>query len=383
MRNSTIYTDKPRTFRRSSRKILSEAGKKNVGYGSNLQNVNKDMRSMYYADGLNLNDKEEIAKCKYWLNTGDTSIFTEEQLLRIQSLAQADQAGAEALIMAYDCRPAAYRQLFENDIKPHVFVALHLFKDIWPKKLKERSGVKIDMNEILESSISSLKLNPNFSELDKIIKDSDNWSLTERYYYLAKQTAHSANYGIEWAMFIMNILEKSGGKIVLTQEDGRYFLQVYRALFPEIPERNDRIRAQALQSRLLFNMFGHPYQITSYDIPESMMKELYAWGCQSTVGEITRIGICEFQEHVEENNLKWDFLNDCHDSFLTQGPLESTLERCEKMQSCLQQSLVSPVDGTNFRMKSEVVVGFNWGIFDRNNPEKNPLGLRSIKWGKD
>lgn len=383
MRNSTIYTDKPRTFRRSSRKILGDKRSKNIGWGGNLQNVNKDMRSMYYADGLNLHDKEEIAKCKYWLNTGDTSIFTEEQLYRIQSLAQADQAGAEALIMAYDCRPAAYRQLFENDIKPHVFVALHLFKDIWPKKLKERSGVRVDMEEILASSISNLKLNPNWLELDKIIKDSDNWSLTERYYYLAKQTCHSANYGIEGAMFIMNILEKSGGKIVLSQEDGQYFLRVYRALFPEIPERNDRIRAQALQSRLLFNMFGHPYQITSYDIQESMMKELYAWGCQSTVGEITRIGVCEFQEHVEAENLKWDFLNDCHDSFLTQGPLETTMERCEKMQTCLKQSLVSPVDGTNFRMKSEVQVGFNWGVFDPFNPEKNPLGLRTIKWKKN
>lgn len=42
---------------------------------------------------------------------------------------QRDQAGAEALYVAYDAKPGRYRALFENGVKAHTYVALHLFID--------------------------------------------------------------------------------------------------------------------------------------------------------------------------------------------------------------------------------------------------------------
>lgn len=189
MRNTTLYKNKPKTFRRSSTKLLPEKNKKNVGWGTNLQNIEKSMREIYQPDGF---VPEVKAKCKYWLETGDLSIFTEQELECIRCFAQTDQSGAEALIVAYDSPAGDYRKLFENKIKPHVYVAMKLFQSVWRKKMKEHGGLIEDFNmeEISNTPIPLLRQNPFWLELDKLIKSSDDWPITERYYYLAKQTCH-------------------------------------------------------------------------------------------------------------------------------------------------------------------------------------------------
>lgn len=367
MRNSTIYHNSPKTFRRSSRKILGK-------WGGNLQNIEKSMREIYIPDGIT---KELEPRCKYWLQTGDLTVFTEEELETLRCMIQRDQDGAEALVVAYDCEPGDYRQLFIHGVKPHVYVAMKLFKDIWQKKMKEKGGVDFDIELISSTPIARLKLNPNWKELDSLIRDSDNWNLSERYYYLAKQTVHSANYDIQWANFIINILEKSGGKISIKKEQGMYFLQTYRALFPEIPESNQRIRRQVDQHKMLFNFFGFPYTITNHNILESTYKEYYAWPRQSTVGEITRIAFTNLYYFCMEEKKKWDILQDNHDSYLVQCPLKEVKECREKMQEFMNIELTSPVDGAVFRMKSESQVGFNWSNY---KPGVNDLGLRELKW---
>jgi len=375
MKNSTTYKlAGTKTFRRSSTKIL--------GYwGSNLQNIEKHMREIYRPDGFTEALKE---KCLEWLKTGETGFFTELELLILRVFIQSDQSGAEALIVAYECDAADYRQLFINGVKPHVYVALKLFKDIWTNKLKESGGLIEDfnVNTLCDTPIQELKLNPFWKDIDALIKSSDNWSAKERYYYLAKQTCHSANYGIEAQSFRMNILEKSEGIIYLPMKTAGEFLLVYRSLFPEIPERCRRIENQVLQTRLLFNLFGHPYEITDQRVEEKM-KEYYAWSAQSTVGEITRIAATSLQQHIELENKQWDILADTHDSYLVQCPLLDVNECKRKMKEYMNISLVSPVDGTNFNMKSEQNVGFNWNSAKKDaqgNYIANATGLQEIDW---
>lgn len=379
MRNSTSYgLAHTRTFRRSSKMLLGRRG-------SNLQNIEKSMREVYEPDGYTPALKE---KCTYWLKCGDISVFTEEELVTLKVMIQVDQSGAEALIVAYECYAADYRQLFIHGVKPHVYMALKLFKEIWADKAKQYSLAitNEDIGNLYNAEIPNLKSHPAWKDLDFLIKESDGWDLTERFYYLAKQTTHSANYGIEWATFIMNILEKSGGKIVLSREEGEYFLHVYRALFPEIVDRCDRIKKQAEMHKMLFNLHGHPYQITHYEILTSHLKELYAWSAQSTVAEITRIAFSRLQEHVDSQGKEWDILNDCHDSFLVQAKLLDVKECSQTMKSMMNQKLVSPFDGTEFRMKSDCKVGFNWGdkkvvkAEDGNEQIINPEGLQSLSW---
>lgn len=369
MRNSTTYKlAGPKTFRRSSTKILKK-------WGGNVQNVEKSMREIYESDGWNIKQKEKLI---FWLETGDTSIFTEEELATIRVLLQVDQSGAEALIVAYDCEAMDYRKLFINNVKPHVYVALKLFKDIWRKKASEH-GLAITaecIDELSNTPIEKLKLNPYWKDLDLLIKDSDNWPLTERYYYLAKQTVHSANYDIKENTFIMNILEKSGGKIVIDRDKGKFFLGTYRSLFPEIPERCKRIERQVEDTKILYNMFGFPFMVTDYSVLSSSMKDLYAWGAQSTVGEITRIAFSRLQEFIESEGKKWDILQDNHDSYMTQCPLLDVIECAKKKKEFMNQKLISPIDGVEFNMKSECNIGFNWAP----KKDSNLLGLREVKW---
>lgn len=641
-----------KTFRLASTKILKT-------YGGNLANIEKSQREIYIPDDGKM-------------------------------LGQRDQSGAEALKVAYLCEAGAFRQLFIHKIKPHVYVALHVFKDIWKKKMRDIVGdIPINFDEILSTPIQALKSSPYWKELDHLIKESDNWSMSERYYYLAKQTCHScvdgktmvltragwklisevasvgllteeiaiydkgeirfeipkvwnkmsitdtmyqfdgdeinqlvtgnhrviyssnkslyekqaknahllgrlsiptsgnyiggqinlpdwqikllvaiqadghwcmseaafsqehlpkvifrfkrkrkidrilsilkesgyrftnslfsygvtcitvfdmqdtlqhfkgvkqwgswllnlsknnlelfvdelkywdgtyeesfqhkreayftmnkynaswvktvchlvgkqgtrnqtqdkmfvvginnrkfsivkkkkridswtgdvycpsvssgmflinrqgkisvtgnSNYGIEPPMFRMNILEKSGSKIVISKEDSEHFLMTYHAIFPEIKEWHRRLKRQVEQTKVLYNFFGEPYQITSYSVMESQWKELYAWIPQSSVGELTNRAFAEGQTFIEKNKLDWDLLINGHDSIVGQFPISELKDFERESAIWLEKEFESPVDGTKFRMRSEFQAGMNWAPFKK---DKNPLGLKEIQ----
>jgi len=377
MRTTTLYLlAGPKTFRRASKTLFREGNKKTTGYGGNLQNWEVGLRRIITSDGWSSLIENKL---KYFLQTGDLTIFTDEELNTIRILIQRDQSGAEALIVSYECDFRDYRKLFINNIKPHVYVGLKLFVEIWKEKAKEH-GLAVgdgDIDKLNCTAIEHLKANPHWKSLDKLIKSSDNWSLQERYYYLAKQTCHSANYGITEGRFILNILEKSGGKIVLTKDEGRHFLQTYRGLFPEIPERNERIKEQVKKHKLLYNLFGHPYIITNENITEETYKEYYAWTAQSTVAEITRTAYCDMQEYIWDTNKRWDVLIDGHDSIVMQCPLREVKEADKQLETFMNIELTAPSDGTKFRMKSESMIGFNWG---KKKGDSNPLGLQEPEW---
>jgi hypothetical protein len=293
---------------------------------------------------------------------------------------QVDQSGAEALIVAYLCRNANFRKLFTNGIKPHVFVALHIFSDVWKKKLIENSyplTENFNIDDVLSSPIEKLRSHPDWNNLDHCIKDSDNWSLQERYYYLAKQACHSGNYGITAPAFRLNVLARSGGKVVKSKEDAEKFVNTYNSLFPEIKEWHDVVRRQVEMTGMLFNLHGHPYTITTPKdcILDSSWKELYAWIPQSTVGMITNIAYSQLQNYIETNNRAWDLLANTHDSYLVQCPVGEELECSQVMKQFMNQHFKSPVDGAEFSMKSESQAGFNWSPAKK---EYNKEGLKEI-----
>ena len=98
---------------------------------------------------------------------------------------------------------------------------------------------------------------------------------------------------------------------------------------------------------------------------------------QSTVGMITRIAVTQMQEFIETTGVHWDILQDNHDSYLVQCPVEES-EQCQKiMKQFIEPELTSP-RGEKFKMKSEGASGFNWAPFDPKHPEKNPRGLKEV-----
>jgi hypothetical protein len=152
MRNTCSYAIAgTNTFRLSSKKVLNN-------WGGNLQNIEKSVRKIYIPD--------------------DGMMFV-----------QVDQSGAEALIVAYCGVAGKYRDLFIHGVKPHTYLALRLFKHVWPHKMMENKLITnlsdFNIDEIINTPIAQLKNHPDWKNLAALIKDSDDWSLTERYYFLA------------------------------------------------------------------------------------------------------------------------------------------------------------------------------------------------------
>lgn len=339
-RNTTLYKIAGTiTFRLASAKLLSNSP---LECGTNLQNIEKSMRRIYIPD--------------------EGKIF-----------CQVDQSGAEALIVAYLCKDGQFRSLFLNGVKPHVFVALHLFAEEWQKRMSDGLDTKFDVQELCKAAIPNLKIHPFWKQIDSLIKSSDNWPASQRYYYIAKQVCHSSNYGIKASAFQLNTLEKSKGKICLTKKQAEQYLEFYHGLFPEIRQWHREVENQLLQCRTLYNLFGFPRYFTA-TIDENMLKEAYAFIPQSTVGCITNIAYTKLQNFIEDSQLKWDLLANTHDSYLVQCPIGEEQQCVSTMKDFMNQLLTSP-RGEKFNMKSEGQCGFNWSP---HHKDKNPEGLKEL-----
>lgn len=319
------------TFRLASTKILSKALE--FGNGSNMQNPSSNILLLHKAD------KGKI-------------------------LIQPDQAGAEALVVSRLCKPGGnYRKIFDNGIKPHVYTALHIFKDYWAK-----SNEYVDT--LTKTEIEDLTKHFAWKDLSKQIKNHDT------YYFIGKKTGHSYNYRMKPSTFQLDVLKESEGKIVLTKKEAELFEKSYFNLFPEIKDWHTYLDIMIENDRVLYNLQGFPRDIYDEPITDKTKRDFTAFIPQSTVGTITNIAFWAVQQFIEENNLAkwWDCLNNKHDSIMIQCPEEDKDIACELTKASMAQDLISPY-GETFTMKSEVSIGKNWGKY---HPRINPEGMREI-----
>lgn len=319
--------------------------------------------------------------------TGNTNLQNQkkEQRTLIKpdvglKLGQVDQAGAEALIVAYLCRAGRFRALFSNGIKSHVFVGLHVFKDAWKQRIANPSIV----DTLCTLNPADLKAHPDFKTVEKLIKDSDNWPARERYYFIAKMICHASNYGMKAPTFQINVLEKSDGAVELSQIRCREFLELYHRLFPEIQMWHSEIQAELIKTRILCNLFGEPRRFNDH-FGDNLWKSAYAFKPQSTVGQITNYAFTEIQELCDAGGSEeypireWNFslLQNNHDSILFQFKPEFEKPACDMVTRHIERSLVSP-KGEPFKMKSEAQSGYNWCPYKK---AINNDGLKEIVYG--
>lgn len=340
-RVSTCYHQIPDTFRLSSKCILARKDNNTLlgKWGDNLQNKNKDIRRFYVAD--------------YG-----------------KKLGQIDQAGAEALVVAYDCKATSkYRMLFNNGIKPHVYCAGKLFMDRWKKDYP-------DAEEILNLPISQIKLHPNWLRLKNAIANSDNEPM--RYYYIGKKTIHAGNYGEREKTFVDSVLEETDGAVRLTLNQGKDFLFILHSTFPEIKGdfQNGIINEASSNRMVVRNLFGDPREFGGI-WGDDTWRKMYAFRPQSTVGTITNLAITEIQEDIFNDKIPhkdWglDILQNGHDSILFQCYIGAEHEVISYIKPKIERKLVNR-SGEVFYMKSETGVGFNWKAY---HAIKNPLGLQ-------
>lgn len=333
----------PKTFRRACRKLLSNKNKKLpfANFGGNRQNIDKKMRKVWQADPGYL-------------------------------IINRDQSGADAKIVAYLCRPGAYRDLFIYGIKPHLYLALHLFPAIVCTKF---DAAKVAV--AIQTPVKDLKSLEFWPQLAKVLKDSDNWAPKIRIYYFGKKVGHAGNYGMHGKKLIMVILEETQAEIVLTHREGEEWLDRYHGFFPEI--RRDfqaRVERQAKLTNQLRNLFGFPFNITS-PIDPGDMNDLYAWIPQATVASLNAHVFILLQDYIEDNDRDWHILADTHDSITLEAPEKEAEEAATRLREFYESyEFTSPVDGVKFRMQTECQIGRNWAPYD---PDDNPEGLQEVK----
>lgn len=300
-----------KSFRLGSQKFF--------GVGQNMQNVDKDTRYMYKP------------RPGY-------------------ELIQVDQAGAEAYIVAYIAPAGKFLKLFQLGMKSHTFVGAHIFADKWDK-----AGFDLAKQ--------------NFGSDPEVFYNSDQWKPLAKLiasskveYALGKMTCHAANYGMHEGTFVTNVLKQTRGTVRLSRSEGKYMLDTYHQLFPEIRLWHKKTIETLLRNNwTLRNLFGYPRRFPALR-DDTNFRDAFSWVPQSTVGTITNLAITELQNEIEEGRLIGvNILQNGHDSILLERHIETTDrgEICARVSKAMQKELV----GSNgrFTMRTEASYGKSWG----------------------
>lgn len=285
---------------------------------------------------------------------------------RGRKFVQPDQSGAEALLVANLAPPGRYRSLFAHNVKPHTFLALHLFADQYPEWFVDAAPY----NHFLDAKEPSdlVKL-PGWKLVDDRIKS------THDPYYIGKRTAHARSYKMGWVTFQRSVLKDSEGKLVLSAADAKRFLSGFDHLFPEISVWQDETVFLARKNRVLYNLFNYPREFHRIFTP-SYEREIISWIPQSTVGCLSTEAILVLEKYIADNSLPWTLLNQKHDSILYEVPDADVEHAARRSVEAISSFELTGRDGVKFRMKSEVQVGSNW---DEYHPTYNPEGMRKFK----
>lgn len=282
-------------------------------------------------------------------------------------IVQADQSGAEALIVAYLASAGTYRDLFKFGVKPHVYVALHLFLDKFRKDYpRDRYWLRPPQE---------LKALPEWKELAATV------SASPFEYDIGKRTGHASNYEMGPFTFQESTLKESEGTLVLEFSQAKFFLDTYKQLFPEIVAWQQEIKERIRTDRVLYNLFGYPRRFEQI-LTDGYLRDAISWIPQSTVGCITHHAYNRLTDHIITNRLPWRPFNNKHDSYAALVPVDHAREASERMTEFLAIQLVG-WDGAEFTMRSEVQVGFNMGKAKLNKKTgvwKNPRGLKEPEW---
>lgn len=311
------------SFRLASSKLLGF-------YGGNLQNCSESLMSCVIPD--------------------DGNIFI-----------QPDQAGAEALVVAYECRPGRFRKLFELGIKPHSYMALQLFTDRFRGQQPATRYKAID-----PALLATL---PESKEILTKIKNSPNE------YFLGKKTIHSFNYDEGPQTFRVTTLEESEGSIVLSFKEAKEFKNIWAETFPEIPEWQGLTTGRLSATRMLRNLFGYPRRFERLWNDE-LVRQGLAFLPQSTVGCLTHIAYTELFWRIKKERLPWKLINNKHDSLLLEVP--DNTEHLEMGKAYCKQHMgrtLRSSRGEEYQMRVGISVGHNWGHHDE---KKNPAGLKEL-----
>lgn len=191
----------------------------------------------------------------------------------------------------------------------------------------------------------------------------------DSYRDLDKKLAHGTNY-LGSPPTMAKHSRTNVGEINKFQEN--YF----RAL-PCIPEYHKWVRNEINEYGQLTTLFGRRRYFFGRRKDEATIREAVAYCPQSMTADEIDTGMLRLWR---ANRVQ--LLVQVHDSILFQYPEELEDEIVPWALATLRVPL-DLVGGRRFVVPTEAKVGWNWGDFDKDNPAKNPDGLIKWKGGDD
>jgi DNA polymerase-1 len=192
---------------------------------------------------------------------------------------EADLAGADAQVVAWDADDADLKHMFRNKLPVHWENAKAIFGAVEPRLLTAKSD-----NEV--------KAHP---ELDK-------------YRQYAKVGVHATNYGCKPPTLAshLNITVPAAAK----------FQEGWFRAHPAIARWIERTEDELMATRTVHNAFG--YKRYYFDRVDEVLPQALAWRPQSTVAICINKGMVAFRKWVKEEGLRANLLLQVHDSFVGQ-----------------------------------------------------------------
>lgn len=273
-------------------------------------------------------------------------------------IVQADQKGAESVVVAHLAPAGRLREVLYAGIKPHTVMALALFPEDFG--VDKRFGYR---------SPAELIALPEWKDIAKRVAESP------YQYDVGKRTVHASSYCMGPRTFQLSNLKYSKGKLALPYAHCKAILAEFALLYPDVIQWQNETKAEAMANRVLYNLFGFPRECNRV-MTDAYLRELVSFKPQSTVGCITHFAIDHTQDYIEDNDLDWHVVNNKHDSFACEIPDDPVeiLHCAQVMHKALAITLTGR-DGVKFTMDSDVKAGKNWADFS----EKNPLGMRKVE----
>jgi len=153
------------------------------------------------------------------------------------------------------------------------------------------------------------------------------------------------------------------------------FQDKYYGAFPAIPQFHTWVAEQLQTKMYLTNVFGRRRDF--FDRPDSdvTLRKAVAYLPQSATGDRLNLGLYRIWKYMPEAQL----IAQVHDAVYFQTP--SFLEP-EDINEKVLKLLEIPLyfKGRRFVVPAEGKMGYNWGSFDKDNPEKNPNGLKKLRF---
>lgn len=158
------------------------------------------------------------------------------------------------------------------------------------------------------------------------------------------------------------------------------FQRKYFKRFPGIPDWHSFLAKELQSQGCLTNPFGLKRYFWSRLWDDATLREAIAFGPASITAYVTAIGEYKMWKALEGPD--FNLLMNGHDSTLIQVRRSKLEEYIPLIKQCIEVKVpVTDIKGKERELiiPTEIMVGMNWGNFDKKEPLKNPEGLKEYK----